>query len=80
MVFVQAQMWSAGIFNRWKKHVLRVFLTASKISLGLQNYTLYANKVLQIHCATEYKRLPLVSIPTQYGSIKGKKFAGGEFR
>ena len=42
-------------------------------TIGLLNYTLFANIVLQIHCATEYKLRPLASIPMQYGSIKVKE-------
>ena len=50
--------WEGRELKQANKHVLWVFWTASKISVGMRNYTFYADIVLQIHCATEYKRLP----------------------
>ena len=50
--------WEERELKQTTKHVLWVFWTASKISVGMHNYTFYADIVLQIHCATEYKRLP----------------------
>ena len=54
-LFMPAQMRSAKI-------MLWVFWTASKISVGLLNYTFYADIVLPIHCVTQYKRLRSLAV------------------